>query len=335
MEANLTQRRIEEILPQREDALTCCMPRRGFSILLTGVVVWFALALQFKPQTEEARAVTSADFAPEIATPILHQSRSSPLDLEIGGELAGVPPGAVRYVTRADLLALPQVKYLVTDDANFTGATEVSGVLLEELTQRLSAAPKSDMVIAICSDLYRSHYPQAYVAEHRPLLVLEINGQPPERWPKDSEGHGQAMGPFMISHAKFTPAYKILSHAEEPQIPWGVVRLDFRDEKAVFDAIAPNGAYAADVRVQAGYRIAQQNCLRCHNEGDEGGRKAGRPWEVLSAWATSSPAYFAAYVRDPQGKNAKAKMPGNPGYDDATIHALTEYFQNFSAEGNR
>ncbi len=84
-------------------------------------------------------------------------------------------------------------------------------------------------------------------------------------------------------------------------------------------------------QVQDGYRIAQQNCFRCHNMGDEGGHKAGRPWLVLSAWATASPEYFAAYVRNPQASNPRAQMPGNPGYDDATVRALIAYFQTFSS----
>jgi hypothetical protein len=52
---------------------------------------------------------------------------------------------------------------------------------------------------------------------------------------------------------------------------------------------------------------------------------------VLSARATASPEYFAAYVRDPRSKNVHAEMPGNPGYDDATIGALAAYFRTFSA----
>jgi hypothetical protein len=53
---------------------------------------------------------------------------------------------------------------------------------------------------------------------------------------------------------------------------------------------------------------------------------------VLSAWAAAAPEYFAAYVRNPQAKNPRAQMPGNLGYDDATIHALTAYFRTFSPE---
>jgi mono/diheme cytochrome c family protein len=138
------------------------------------------------------------------------------------------------------------------------------------------------------------------------------------------------MGPFLISHPKFTPSFKILSHADEPQIPWGVVRLEFRNEKAVFGAIAPRGHHVMDPSVQAGYRIAQQNCFRCHNMGREGGTKAGRPWEVLAAWAAASPDYFTAYVRNPRSKNPQAQMPGMTRYDDKTIAALESYFQTFA-----
>jgi hypothetical protein len=34
----------------------------------------------------------------------LRSGRTSPLDLEVGGELAGIPAGATRYLTRDDLL---------------------------------------------------------------------------------------------------------------------------------------------------------------------------------------------------------------------------------------
>jgi hypothetical protein len=34
-------------------------------------------------------------------------------------------------------------------------------------------------------------------------------------------------------------------------------------------------------------------------------------------------------VRDPQSKNLHAEMPGNPGYDDATMQALIAYFRTF------
>jgi mono/diheme cytochrome c family protein len=260
---------------------------------------------------------------------ILNEARSSPLDLEVSGELSGLPSGAVRYVRREDLLKLPQVSYTVTDDPNFAAPTQISGVLLEELTRQISANPQVDLVVAICDDRYRANYSPSYMTAHHPILVLTINGRSPADWPKDVEGSGLSMGPYLISHAEFKPSFKILSHTDEPQIPWGVIRLEFRNEQKVLGAIAPRGTHAGDQSVQAGYRIAQQNCFRCHNSGVEGGQKAGRSWLVLAAWATAAPEYFSAYVRNPKAKNLHAEMPGNPQYDDATMEALISYFRTF------
>lgn len=260
----------------------------------------------------------------------LRSARTSPLDLELGGDLRGVPAGETRYLTRDDLLSLPQETYTVDDDANFKGSTQISGVPLEELTSRFSAAPQSDMVIALCSDLYHGNYPRAYMSAHRPLLVLKVNGQAPSDWPKDSHGHNVYMGPFLISHPKFVPAFHVLSHSDEPQIPWAVIRLEFRDEQKTLAVIAPHGPQADSDAVQSGYRIAQQNCFRCHNQGRDGGQKAGRPWQVLSAWAAAAPEYFAACVHDPKSKNPHSAMTGFPNYDDATLQALIAYFRTFT-----
>jgi len=299
--------------------------RIGF-LLVTAAIIFAAALLA-------AAATALAGLGSPTSTSLtakMHASRTSPSDLELGGDLRSLPAGRTRYLTREDLLALPQVNYTVTDDSNFTGPTKVTGVPLEDLLRDLSAAPRSAMAVAICDDKYRANYPGDYLAHHHPMLVLEVNGEPPSGWPKDSGGHGFDMGPYMISHAKFTSAFKILAHTDEPQIPWGVVRLEFRDERAVFGAIAPRGPNANDPGVQAGHKIAQQNCFRCHNSGAEGGQKSGVTWAVLSALATNAPEFFAEYVRDPKAKSPEAKMPGNPQYDDKTMRALTAYFRTFS-----
>jgi len=258
-----------------------------------------------------------------------HTERLSATDLAVSGDLAGLPAGSTRYLSREDLLALPQVRYTVTDDHNFVESAEISGVVLEDLSHALAGDSAADLIVAICDDQYYAHYPRSYLANHHPLLVLKVNGQPPERWPKDAEGHGQSMGPYMISHKQFSMRGQT-TPAEEPQIPWGVVGVEFRNEQSFFAAIAPPRR-ASDLNVQAGYRIARQNCLRCHNLGDEGGLKAGHPWLVLSAWATASPAHFAAYVRNPQSENPRAQMPANPAYDSQTLQALIAYFKTFQS----
>jgi mono/diheme cytochrome c family protein len=269
-----------------------------------------------------------------LASAVLHNKRQSSLDLELGGALAGQPPGSTRYIAHSELLAMPQVNFTVTDDINFTGPTKVRGVNLTELMRRLTTPSAADMVIAVCDDGYHANYPHDYLEAHEPALVLQVNGKAQAGWPKDSQEHKFDMGPYMISHEKFTPRYKILTHFDEAQIPWGVVRLEFRDEKTVFGAIAPRGPHAPDRPVQDGYVIAEQNCFRCHNAGREGGQKSGRPWESLGAMAASSPGAFKAYIRSPLEQNAEAKMPGNPQYDDATLAALTAYFATFAGTGH-
>ena len=267
------------------------------------------------------------------SSPALHEKRLHPSDLELSGALAGLPPDSTRYITHDVLMAMPLVSFTESGDTNFTGPTKITGVRLEDLARALGASPASDMVVAICDDEYRANYPQAYLAAHHPVLVLEVDGKPPAGWPKDSQEHKFDMGPYMISNPKFTPSFKILSHEDEPQIPWGVVRIEFRDEKVVFGAIAPRGPHAQDRDVQDGFRIAQQNCYRCHNSGREGGQKSGQSWQSLAVIAGAAPQDFAAYVHDPRASNAKAQMPANPQYDDATLSALTAYFSTFSGPG--
>ena len=184
----------------------------------------------------------------------LYPARASPLDLEVTGDLLGLPQGSARYIQGEDLLKLPQVKYAGATDGNLTVPAEVSGVPLEELARRLNANTESTLMIAISSDRYHAYYPHSYITSHHPILVLTINGKSPEEWPKDAEGLGLSLGPYLIYQNRFTASFKVLSQAEAPQIPWAVVRLDFRNEREVLQAIAPLGPRANDDSVQAGYQ---------------------------------------------------------------------------------
>src|ERR1700690_2881907 len=120
-------------------------------------------------------SAANSDSAGSALVIPLQSARLSSLDLEVGGELAGVSPGTTRYISRDALLSLPQATYTVTDP-NFTGSTQVSGILLKDLFRHLGANPDSDLIVAICRDQYNGSYPRAYIAAHHPLLVLAING---------------------------------------------------------------------------------------------------------------------------------------------------------------
>jgi Cytochrome C oxidase, cbb3-type, subunit III len=263
--------------------------------------------------------------------PSLHPGRESDTDLEIGGDLAGLPTGSTRFISYNDLLTLPQTTYIVSDDGNFDGKTRVSGIPLIELAQHLGMGGDAKLVVAICYDGYRANYPTAYLAAHRPLLVLKIDGKTENNWPKSK--YGGSLGPYLISNPAFTPSFKVLSHTDEPQIPFGVTRLEFRDERVVLGSIAPPGKYPPNSPVIAGYRIAQQNCFRCHNMGAEGGRMSGRSWPILGMWASTEPDYFSRYVKNPKAIDPKNHMPGFPQYDAATIDALRQYFSTFARVG--
>jgi mono/diheme cytochrome c family protein len=263
--------------------------------------------------------------------PLLHATRREASDLEVGGEFAALPAGSTHYVSYNDLLTLPQSTYIVSDDSNFAGKTQITGIPLEQLARLLGAASTARLVVAICYDGYRTNYSMAYLAAHRPLLVLKINGKTESGWPKSP--HNGSLGPYLISHPSFTPAFKVLSHTDEPQIPFGVTRIEFRNEQTVLGAIAPRGNYAANSPVMNGYRIAQQNCFRCHNMGSEGGQLAGRSWQILAMWAVTEPQYFSRYVKNPQSVDPKDRMPPNPQYDAATIDALRQYFATFASTG--
>ena len=247
-------------------------------------------------------------------------NRQAPTDLEVG---------TGQFISYQELLRFPQVSFTTSGDSNFPGPVRVSGVSLDEL--RRSFDPKADMVVAICADGYRSNYPAAYLAAHHPVLVLKVDGQAQDGWPKTHDG-GE-LGPYVVSNPDFVPSFKVLAHSDEAQIPFRVVHLAFRDEREVFGAIAPHGDFAPGSPVMEGYTIAKQNCFRCHNMGAEGGQMASIPWPVLGAMAKTSPEFFARYVRNPQALNPQSKMAGSPEYDDQTIAALQAYFSTFAAGG--
>jgi cytochrome c2 len=138
----------------------------------------------------------------------------------------------------------------------------------------------------------------------------------------------------VIANPNFVPSFKVLSQSDEAHIPFQVVRLEFRSEEQVFGAIAPHGSVAPGSPVMDGYKIAQQNCYRCHNMGAEGGTMAGIPWPVIGGLAKGSPEFFAKYVRNPQALNPRSRMAASPGYDDQTIAALQAYFVTFAAGGH-
>lgn len=264
---------------------------------------------------------------------MMHGERSSAGDLEVGGEVAGVPASATRFIRYEDLLLLPQESYTVSDDSNLPSGTKISGMSLDSLSHLLAGALADPLIVAICDDAYRANYPRDYLEAHHPLLVLRINGKLHDQWPSLREGGSP--GPYLISHPFFKPAFKVLSHEDEPQIPYGVVRIEFHRELVVFGAIRPPGKWAENSSVERGYMIARQDCFRCHNMASEGGTKAGHSWLQLAGDAARDSGRFRQTIRNPASSNPKATMPAHESYDDATLDALTDYFKTFVDVGRK
>ncbi|ADV84341.1 class I cytochrome c [Terriglobus saanensis] len=285
--------------------------------------------LSFAAVSPDTKKVGIQELPPFHDKLPLHESRIASEDLTVSGDLPGLPAKAVRFVSYPDLLRLPQVNFKVTDDPNFKEATEIGGVYLEEVLRALGISEEGTLIAAICDDKYEAHYPVAYRAAHHPILVLQINGKPLSQ--RSRTGDGGTYGPYLISHASFTPRFRVLSYAEEAQIPNGVLELRFSKEHEVFEAIHPRGPSAGGSSQRLGYTIARENCFRCHNSGDYGGNKSGRPWSSLARLAQTNPEDFARYIKDPHSVNRFAQMPGFPEYDEVTLSALTAYFQTFAS----
>lgn len=248
---------------------------------------------------------------------ILHASAASKTDLAIRG-LAG---GAVRYVRREELLGLPQVSAVVSDDPDMPGVTmRAGGVRLDVLAQAVGA-DGADLVDAVCSDGYRAYFPREMIAAHAPFLVLTIDGMTPKDWAAKTKLDDP--GPYLILYDGFKPAWRVLAHEDRPQLPTNIVQVGFGTQALAFGRIAPGGG---SVREAEGFRIARQNCIRCHAQGETGGTKSGRSWSVLARDARERPEWFRTRVRDPKLVDAAATMPGNPEYDAATLEALRAYF---------
>lgn len=250
----------------------------------------------------------------------LQAQRGAPQDLEITGDVPGIPAGQSRFVRYADLAALQQVSYAVKDDPNFDGPVQLSGVPLDEIVQALGATGSQQLVEAVGADGQDGNYTAEYRAAHQPFLVLTVGGNPPAKGPE-----GENYAPYMISHPFFKPGVKILAHVEDANVPYGVTKLHFYDQTAILAALKPPASAGAPA--MEGYRIVLNNCLRCHSNGEIGGTKSPFGWPQLSLIAKGNADAFGKYIVQPNRVNPEATMPPNPKYDAATVAALIAYFQ--------
>ncbi len=264
----------------------------------------------------------------------LHEGREAATDLEVSGTVRGVPPGESRFVSREFLMGLPQVAARVRQrDLGVSGrepSIAVKGIYLDVLAKELGA--QGGAVAAICGDGYTSTFPGEYIRIHRPIVVLSVEETTPHDWAVQQ--HRFDPGPYFVTYDNFVPAFQVLKHSDRPAEPNGIIKVVFDTEEHLYGGITPRKvAGRSRSATMDGYRIAQQNCYRCHNSGEYGGTKAGVSWGKIGRIAKGRPDYFANWVRNPQAIKPKSPMPPNKDYDRATLSALQRYFATFAEEG--
>jgi hypothetical protein len=114
--------RADFVLRPADCELACAM-RPAILRSSSGNLRLFFLALAIVSPMDCFRA-QSKSVSLNVSRPALHEKRESPLDLEVAGNLVGVPDGSTRYVRREDLLALPQVSYTVRDPPTLTSSAQ-------------------------------------------------------------------------------------------------------------------------------------------------------------------------------------------------------------------
>lgn len=258
------------------------------------------------------------------ATLTLHPAPDSSYDLLVSGRLTGVPAGEKRYVHWAELRALPVTKLKLTGEF-VPGEQEVTGLFLADLIKALPTAADADTVLATCTDGYTSIYQNAFIAKYRPFVVLEINGNGPEKWPP--EGLKFNPGPYVITVSKeLAPGVDQLLDVGHKR-PWGVNAIEIANfAEREKDAFTGNWATLSPA-AQSGRELWVNSCASCHQGPGKifGGTKSDRPFQVLQVHATYNADYFKKYVRTPQALNPAAKMEAHPHYTDEQLDALMAF----------
>jgi cytochrome c2 len=254
----------------------------------------------------------------------LHAERASPYDLALTGLLAGVEPGATRYARWADLHALPTTQ-LQVDGEFVKGPQTLTVVFLADVWKALPAAAGADTIFANCGDGYTAVYTAAFIAEYRPFLVLEIDGQGPENWPPP--GLAFNPGPYVITvSADLVPSVAHFLDVEHKK-PWAVTSLELGNFAAKYHGIYSGRWASLSPEADAGRQIWINSCASCHPgpAGTFGGTKAGRPFAVVAAYAGADPAFFRKYVRNPKSLVASARMEAHPHYTDEELAQLVAF----------
>ena len=254
----------------------------------------------------------------------LHPTRSSPLDLELTGRLAGVPAGDARYVAWSDLRSLPTT-VLEMDGEFVSGKESVTALFLSDLLKALPLDPDADCLLASCADGYASVYTSAFIEKYRPFLVLEIDGKGPQDWPP--KGLDFNPGPYVITvSTTLAPAFASYRDGEHKR-PWSVTTIEVASYAERYKPIYTGAWARLSPSAQDGREIWINSCASCHSgpAGLFGGKKANRPFQVIQAYAAYDRPFLDKYIRNPKALMPCAQMEPHPHYKKADLDGLAAF----------
>lgn len=259
----------------------------------------------------------------------LHNERAQPTDLELVGLLQGVPEGESRFIRHADLLELPTQELRVELEFFPNERRTSTVVFLSDLRKALPLKDECDLLIVHCKDRYYSFYTNALIAEYKPFVLLQIDGEGPENWPK-SPG-GVDFGPYYVTAStEIAPHFHDLFYYPS-KMPWGGVKLEAANYADTFRPIYSGRFANLDPQAQRGRFIYQNNCMNCHHWEDTsfGGQLAERNFVVLASHARYNKAYFFKYTKTPKQVNPASKMSANPHLTQADLEALRAFMSTY------
>jgi len=261
--------------------------------------------------------------APAPSALKLHPERRDATDLEIYGPFAGFAEGEPAFIRYEDLLALDDLHPWESPLELVDEPVQVEGLDLATLWEALGVKGSTNLVLADCSDGYQGNYGFNVLTRNRPMLFLRINGQTVPDW---AASHDRPeWGPYII-YVSNEDGLKDPSHKN----PWGVERMTFTTEEAVFGPYLEIVAAENDPHAGLGLEMFIHNCSSCHNaqETAMGGSFSTRPLSLIAMFAQTNEAYFRDVVVDPAKTNPLAeRMPAHPHYTAEDLDALVAFME--------
>ena len=187
-------------------------------LVLAGLLIRWAVARSFVVVAMLASNLNAASLQSS-------ETRQNPLDLQVFTlDSQGIRTKTV-YYSYDQLLTLPTVTVKTERDPNTNTPATYTGVYISDLFEAFGADASFDVIGANSVGYYnKQYYDRDYLARHRPILLLKLDGKPPADWPTTE--HESWLGPYCVVHESFSPAETIYGYVEQPRSVCKVVSLE-------------------------------------------------------------------------------------------------------------